>query len=252
MPDLSGVELPGIEVNYPDWPAPANVRAFTTTRIGGFSQGPWSQLNLGAHCGDGPNHVRQNRELLRKLLPSDPRWLKQVHGTRAVAWDECLDSEPEADAIFSNQTGQVCAVLTADCLPVLFCDKVGTKVAAVHVGWRGLASGVLEVVVLASECRPAELMVWMGPAIGPHAFEVGKDVYDLFVKLNPENATAFKPQGDRWRANLYELVRIALSKVGIEHVWGRQYCTYSEPDKFFSYRRNGISGRMASLIWLEQ
>lgn len=247
MPDR-----PGFDFIYPDWPAPGNVRAFTTTRNGGLSRGQWSSLNLGNHCGDGPNHVKQNREFLRTLLPSEPHWLRQVHGKGVVAWDEGLDSESEADAIFSNQTGQVCAVLTADCLPVLFCNRAGTKVAASHAGWRGLVAGVLEATVLALECNPSELVAWLGPAISPQAFEVGKDVYDSFININSENSTAFKSHGDRWLADLYELARRTLVGAGIGQISGGQYCTYSEPTKFYSYRRDSVTGRMASVIWLER
>ena len=250
MPDLTRADVPGIETVQPDWPAPLNVRAFTTTRYHGFSQGQWSSLNLGGNCGDDPIYVNQNRESLRKLLPGAPRWLRQVHGSRVVAWHELNDTDTGTDAIVSNHSGQVCAVLTADCLPVLFCNKAGTKVAAAHAGWRGLAAGVLEHTVFALDCCEDTLMAWMGPAIGPKAFEVGHEVYDLFLDLNPENAVAFKPHEDRWLADLYELARLALGRAGIKQVSGGQYCTFSEVDKFFSYRRDGETGRMASLIWL--
>jgi YfiH family protein len=244
-------ERPGIELIKPDWPAPSNVRAFTTTRKGGFSQGPWSSFNLGMSCGDDPRHVEQNRASLLRLLPSEPRWLRQVHGTSVISWDQASDPEIKADAIFSNQPGQVCAVLTADCLPVLFCDKAGTQVAAAHAGWRGLAAGVLENTVRAMDCEPAELIAWMGPAIGPEAFEVGKDVYDAFADLSAENVIAFKPHRDRWLADLYQLARLALTRAGVSEVSEGDYCTYSDTGNFFSYRRDGISGRMASLTWLE-
>jgi YfiH family protein len=235
-----------------DWSAPPNVRAFSTTRHGGFSKGAWGQFNLGAHCGDHPDNVAQNRELLSALLPSNPPWLRQVHGTEVGSWNDMHnDPDSEADALVSSQSGQVCAVLTADCLPLFFCNKAGTKVAAVHAGWRGLAAGILESTVLAMDNDPSQLMAWMGPAIGPQAFEVGQDVYDKFTGLNPENRNAFKPHKDRWFADLYELARMALSRVGVERVYGGQYCTYSEPKRFFSYRRDGITGRMASLIWLD-
>ena len=251
MPDLIRYPPCPFKVIQPDWSAHANVRAFTTTRNGGFSQGQWNGLNLGNNCGDDPNHVKQNRKLLRTQLPCKPHWLKQVHGKRVITWDDRSSSEPEADAITSNQAGQVCAVLTADCLPVLFCNKSGTKIAASHAGWRGLAEGVLEATVSAMDCDPGELMAWLGPAIGPQAFEVGRDVFDAFINLNTENSTAFKPHGDRWLADLYELARLALARTGIEQVSGGQHCTYSEPDKFFSYRRDGVTGRMASVIWLD-
>lgn len=244
-------ELLTSDLIYPDWPAPGNVRAFTTTRNGGFSQGRWRSLNLGNHCGDKPDHVKKNRDLLRTVLPCEPRWLRQVHGTIVVNWNE--DHEPDigADAITSDQAGQVCAVLTADCLPVLFCNLGGTKVAAAHAGWRGLAAGILEATVAAMDCDPSEILAWIGPAIGPKAFAVGQDVYDVFEKQKIDNSTAFNPYEDRWLADLYELARLALLRTGVEQISGGEYCTYSEPDKFFSYRRDGITGRMASVIWLQ-
>ena len=241
-----------LELIRPDWPAPGNVRAFSTTRNGGFSEGPWSSLNFGDHCGDNPDYVKQNRELLRTLLPGKPRWLRQVHGNRVFTWDEAGDPEPEADAIFSKQPEQVCAVLTADCLPVIFCNKAGTEVAAAHAGWRGLAAGILQATVSAMNCTPADLIAWLGPAIGPRTFEVGNDVYDSFVDLNTENAYAFKPHRDRWLADLYELARLALTRVGVTQISGGQHCTYEEQDKFFSFRRDSDTGRMATAIWLER
>ena len=245
------IDASGIGLIRPDWSVPANVRSFTTTRDGGFSRDRWSTLNLGDQCGDNPAHVNQNRELLQPLLPSGVRWLKQVHGTRVVNRDEVSGGLPEADAVFSFQTGQVCAVLTADCLPVLFCNRAATKVAAAHAGWRGLAGGILEATISAMACAPAELIAWLGPAIGPEDYEVGDEVYDSFMPLNSEYDGAFKRSGDRWLADLYGLARRVLLRAGIKQVSGGRYCTYSEPDKFFSYRRDGVTGRMASVIWLE-
>lgn len=242
-------ELAEIEMIKPDWPAPASVQAFTTTRKGGFSQGPWSSLNLGGNCGDDPHHVEMNRRALASLLPSGPRWLNQVHGTGVVGWEQA--GGQDADAVFSHQKGQVCAVLTADCLPVLFCNQAGTRIAAAHAGWRGLAAGVLEATVSAMQCKPAELMAWLGPAIGPRAFEVGRDVYDAFVSLNTENTIAFRPHRDRWLADIYQLARLALVRVGIKQISGGQYCTYEEQENYFSYRRDAVTGRMASLVWLQ-
>ena len=244
-------DICGLDLIRPEWPAAPNVRAFTTTRSGGFSRGQWSSLNLGVNCGDDPNHVEQNRAALRTLLPTEPRWLRQVHGNRVITFDEHRDREPEADAMTSDQTKQVCAVLTADCLPVLFCTRAGTKIAATHAGWRGLAAGVLEATILAMKSKPAELMAWLGPAIGPQAYEVGKDVFDSFVKQDAENSTAFKPHGDRWLADLYGLARLALARAGVEQVSGGQYCTFTEQDKYFSFRRDVETGRMATVIWLE-
>lgn len=240
-----------ISVISPDWPAPANVRAFTTTRKNGFSKGPWSSLNLGGNCGDDPHHVEKNRQLLLALLPSEPRWLNQVHGTKSVCWDNANNQGIGADAVYSNQAGQVCAILTADCLPVLLCNQAGTCIAAAHAGWRGLAAGVLENTVLGMKCNPASLMAWLGPAIGHQKFEVGVDVYDAFVGANTENAIAFKPYHDRWLADLSMLATFALNRLGITQVSGGQHCTFEEQGSFFSYRRDGQTGRMATVVWLE-
>ena len=235
----------------PDWAAPVNVRAFTTTRTGGFSRGDWSSLDLGGRGGDDPCHVRQNRKVLLDYLPSEPYWLRQVHGKRVVSCDECTRDVTEADAVTSNKVGQVCAILTADCLPVLLCNRSGRQVAAAHAGWRGLAEGVLEATVVAMEGKPDELMAWLGPAIGPQAYLVGQDIVDCFRAVSVENSSAFVRCGDRWLADLYKLARIVLTRAGVEQVSGGRFCTYSEPDKFFSYRRDGVTGRMASVIWLE-
>jgi len=245
-------DLSETRVIRPDWPAPANVHALSTTRQGGVSAGPWSSLNLGRSCGDDPQHVLQNRRALSKLLPSAPRWLHQVHGINVVDWEHASEPGVQADAIVASQKGQVCAIMTADCLPVLFCNQAGTHVAAAHAGWRGLAAGVLQATVLAMQCKPVELMVWLGPAIGPQAFEVGRDVYDAFVDQQPESIHAFNPRGDRWLADLYQLARLALAGVGVSRVFGGGYCTWSEPEKFFSYRRDRVTGRMASLVWIEK
>jgi hypothetical protein len=251
MPDAPGFDLPGIQVIEPDWPAPDNVRAFTTTRTGGFSMGRWSSLNLGSNCGDDPQHVEQNRQRLRRLLPADPHWLKQVHGNHVVKFSENTSTEPEADAIVCTRAGQVCAILHADCLPVLFCNKAGTQVAAAHAGWRGLSCGILEATISMMDCNPNKLMAWLGPAIGPQAFEVGQDVYDSFVNADSEYSTAFKPHGDRHLADLYQLARMLLIKAGINQISGGQHCTYAEQGRFFSYRRDGKTGRMATVIWLQ-
>ena len=260
----------------PDWPAPDNLRAFTTTRKGGISRVPWNTLNLGKNCGDDKASVQKNRILLRSLLPSQPKWLKQVHGTRVLNLDAALDGpfdvdnpeSYEADAVLSINNDRVCAVLTADCLPVVFVDKAGTKVAVAHAGWRGLAGGVLEATVAAMTSRAkrgttakgckiakaveaGNIMAWLGPAIGPKAFEVGQDVYDAFYQVDPENAVAFKTHGDRWLADLYTLARLALARVGVVDVYGGEHCTYSDELRFYSYRRDGETGRMATLAWLE-
>jgi hypothetical protein len=233
----------------PDWPAPPGVQGFMTTRAGGVSEGAWAGLNLGDHVGDEPSHVAANRALLRASLPAEPGWLKQVHSARVVELGR--DRDREADAALTRQRGQVCAVLTADCLPVLFCDRAGSVVAAAHAGWRGLANGVLEATVAAMQVPAGEILAWMGAAIGPQAFEVGDDVRDAFVAQHAEAAAAFVPHAPgKWLADLYALARIRLAAVGVQAVYGGDRCTFTETETFFSYRRDGTTGRMASLIWL--
>jgi len=234
----------------PDWPAPARVRSLMTTRTGGVSQAAWASLNLGDHVGDDPARVAANRARLRERLPAEPGWLGQVHSARVVELGR--DAEREADAAFTRQAGQVCAVLTADCLQVLFCDRAGSVVAAAHAGWRGLADGVLEAAVAAMQVPPDAVLAWMGAAIGPRAFEVGDEVREAFVDRHPEAAAAFVPQPvpGKWLADLYQLARIRLDRIGVQAIYGGGRCTFSETGVFFSYRRDGVTGRMASLIWL--
>ena len=231
-----------------DRPAPPNVRAFSTTRSGGVSRGPWSSLNLGLHCGDDPSLVEQNRARLRKVLPSPAHWLRQVHGTSVVQYSARSASETEGDALVSFEPRQVCAVLTADCLPVLFCNRRGDRVGIAHAGWRGLADGILEATVRALDEAPGELMAWMGPAIGPRAYEVGSDVAEAFQGEFP---AGFTPHGDRLLLDIYALAKLKLAAVGVHEVYGGAYCTMTDPDRFFSYRRDGVTGRMASLVWLD-
>jgi YfiH family protein len=235
----------------PDWPAPPRVKSEMTTREGGVSTAPWRSLNLGDHVGDDPVHVAANRARLRQQLPAEPAWLKQVHSSRVVELER--DSNREADAALTRQAGQVCAVLTADCLPVLFCDRAGTVVAAAHAGWRGLAGGVLEATVAAMQVPPGEILAWMGAAIGPQAFEVGDEVRAAFVAQHPQAAAAFVPQPTpgKWLADIYQLARIRLNHAGVQAIYGGGRCTFNEADSFYSYRRDGVTGRMAALIWLE-
>jgi YfiH family protein len=240
-----------IECIRPDWPAPAAVRACSTLRDGGVSVGPWKGLNLGAHVGDDAQAVEQNRaRLLDQLgLPGEPQWLHQVHGT-----DMCLPRRParSADACFEDRPGRVCVVLTADCLPVLFCNRAGTRVAAAHAGWRGLLAGVLERTAAAFDDPPGQLLAWLGPAIGPRAFEVGEEVQAAFVAADIASERYFAAHGSgRWLADLYGLARLRLRYCGVGAVSGGGWCTFSEPRRFYSYRRDGITGRMASLIWLQ-
>ncbi|WP_310446195.1 peptidoglycan editing factor PgeF [Thiobacillus sp.] len=233
----------------PDWPAPPHVKSLMTTREGGVSGAPWAAFNLGDHVGDNIAHVVANRARLRQQLPSEPGWLKQVHSAKVV---ETGAGVPEADASFTRQAGSVSVVLTADCLPVLFCDRAGSVVAAAHAGWRGLADGVLEATVAAMQVPSDEVLAWMGAAIGPQAFEVGNEVRQAFVAQHPAAAAAFlRHTPGKWLADIYQLARIRLNHVGVQAVYGGGRCTYTETDSFFSYRRDGVTGRMASLIWLE-
>lgn len=236
----------------PDWPAPANVRALQTTRRGGFSCTPYDTLNLGMHVGDDALAVAANRQLLNAWVPSEPVWLEQVHGTQVVSAEQagCL---PRADGCIARRPGAVCAVMTADCLPLLLCDRAGSVVAAVHAGWRGLAAGVIEAAVAAMACPPPELMAWLGPAIGPLAFEVGEEVRAAFVAHQTEAAAAFTPRGaGRWLADIYGLARLRLHAAGVRSIHGGGLCTYTDAAQFYSYRRDGATGRMATLIWLER
>jgi polyphenol oxidase len=236
----------------PDWPAPAPVRALCTTRAGGVSVGPYAELNLADHVGDDPACVARNRAMLseRLALPADPLWLQQNHGCEVA--DAGLDVPGcVADAAVAWRPGAVCAVLTADCLPLLLCDRSGTRVAAVHAGWRGLLAGVIESSVAHLQVAPANLLVWLGPAIGPESFEVGPEVRAAFLAADRGAELAFRPSPcGRWLADLYGLARRRLDILGVGEVWGGGFCTASDGERFFSYRRDGVTGRMASLIWL--
>jgi YfiH family protein len=241
-----------LEVIRPEWPASPRVRALATTRGGGFSSAPYDTLNLGDHVGDDPLNVSKNRERLREAydLPSDPFWLTQVHGC-GVALCGSGDGV-EADAAFTDAPGRVCAVLTADCLPVLLCNAAGTRVAAVHAGWRGLAAGVIEAAMERFDEPGDSLLAWLGPAIGPDAFEVGPEVREQFLKQDPECEGAFRPgRNDRWMADIYELARIRLGRFNPAFIGGGDYCTVTDETRFYSYRRDGVTGRMATLIWID-
>lgn len=237
----------------PDWPAPGTVSACVTTRSGGHSPAPYNSLNLGEHVGDRPLCVQRNRKRLAEFLdlPGEPKWLQQVHGTSVV--DAAL-SRPgvTADASFSREPGAVCAVMTADCLPVFFCSDDGDEIALAHGGWRGLAAGVLESTVNAMRTPPARILAWLGPAIGPGHFEVGEEVRAAFEEKNPTATQAFRPSaGDRWLADIYALARQQLKKTGVKNISGGNECTFQDHERFYSYRRDGHrSGRMASLIWM--
>lgn len=236
----------------PDWPAPANVKSLQTTRDGGSSAAPYESLNLGLHVGDAPLVVNHNRQCLSPLLPSEPVWLEQVHGTR-VANADAANCVEQADASIARQGGSVCVVMTADCLPVLLCDADGTVVGAVHAGWKGLADGVIEATVNAMQVAPHKLMAWLGPAIGPHAFEVGAEVRAAFIAHQAQAAEAFVAHGaaGKYHADIYCLARQRLNALGITRIFGGEHCTFTERERFFSYRRDGVTGRMGTFIWLE-
>lgn len=235
---------------FPDWPAPASVRACVTTRAGGVSQAPYAGLNLGAHVGDDPLSVIQNRLRLTAHFGILPAWLSQVHGVRVVEADP--SRVLEADASWTSTPGIACTAMTADCLPALFCNQAGTRVAAAHAGWRGLAAGMLEATVRSFDGPPEQVMVWLGPAIGPQRFEVGAEVREAFLATHPQAADAFVPVAEpgKFMADIYALARIRLAAVGVTAVYGGGLCTV-EDERFFSYRRGSPTGRFASLVWLE-
>lgn len=235
----------------PDWPVPANIHAATTLRDGGNSQPPYASLNLATHVGDCPEDVAENRRIVRQALklPAEPFWLQQIHSAKAVPATAGSEKPPiAADASFSRQAGVVCAVMTADCLPVLLADEQGQTIAAIHAGWRGLAAGIIDNTL--KQLPAHRYLAWLGPAIGPDCFEVGDEVRAAFVQRHRAFATAFKKQGQsKWLANIYQLARINLWQHHIDQIYGGELCTVSAPDCFFSYRRDGQTGRMATLIW---
>ena len=241
-----------------DWPAPENVQAFSTTRNNGFSAGSFAGLNLAQHVEDDGSAVVRNRDWLIEhfQLPSAPVWLQQTHSNTVIAADEfqqCLVT-PEADASWTASTGVVCAVLTADCLPVFFSSQQGDRVAVTHAGWRGVLNGVISASFAAMNMRAEDCLVWLGPAIGAEAFEVGADVYQAFTSKHAENSTAFRQKDEQhWLCDIYQLARIELQQLGIQSVHGGSLCTYSDEQQFYSFRRDGArTGRMASLIWLAE
>jgi YfiH family protein len=235
----------------PDWPAPAGVRAAVTTRQGGVSRGPYATLNLALHVGDDPAAVAENRARLRAALelPAEPAWLEQAHGTGVAVLPGARAGPADAAVTFTQ--GPVCAVLVADCLPVFLASRAGDRVGIAHAGWRGLAAGVVEATVAALDCEPAALVAWLGPAIGPAAFEVGGEVRDAFIARDAGADAAFRPgRAGRWLADLPALARRRLAAAGVAAVTGGGLCTHTDASRFFSYRRDGATGRMAALAWL--
>jgi YfiH family protein len=234
----------------PDWPLPIGVHAAVTLRTGGISRGGYASLNSASHVNDDPEHVSANRGIIKTMLqlPAEPVWLQQVHGIRVVKADLATPMET-ADASFTDQSGVVCAVQTADCLPVLFCGDQGRVIAAAHAGWRGLLAGIISQTLKKMNCR--DVQIWLGPAIGPDNFEVGAEVFSAFVDENPAAVSAFRNIGaGKWLADIYQLARLNLATYGIEKIYGGGLCTVADPLRYYSYRRDGAAtGRMASLIW---
>ena len=237
-----------------DWPAPPNVHALTSLRDGGVSEGPFTSLNLGAHVGDDPTHVLQNRQRFCTLaqLPQPPIWLNQTHSTNAIELNSTFNPNEtiDADASFTRQAHIPCTVMTADCLPLLICNQQGTEVAAIHAGWRGLRDGIISQTLDRLESPPHDLLVWLGPAIAANVFELNAEIRLDFIAHNPQNSLAFKQVNSSWFADIFKLARIELETLGVQHIFGGTFCTYSDDKRFFSYRRDGVTGRMASTIWL--
>jgi polyphenol oxidase len=241
-----------LDLIIPDWPAPNWIKAYTTTRVGGFSHAPYNSLNIATHVGDNLDDVSKNRQLLQNNLHLKKTiiWLEQVHGNTAISADHPIDSLA-ADAIYSRTKQTVCAVQTADCLPLLVCSSSSYCVAAIHAGWKGLSNGIIETTIEALALPPNDILVWLGPAIGPKAFVVGEEVFQSFMDKDREAEAAFQPiENNLWQANLYKLAQQRLHKLGITSIYGGNYCTFTDNHRFFSYRRDQITGRMLSLIWV--
>lgn len=241
-----------LDLILPDWPAPYWIKAYTTTRRGGFSHAPYNSLNIAMHVGDNLDDVSKNRQLLQNNLhlKKPITWLEQVHGNNVISADHPNNSVV-ADAIYSKEEHTVCAIQTADCLPVLVCSSNNYCVAAIHAGWKGLSNGIIENTIEALALPTKDILVWLGPAIGPQAFVVGEQVLRSFIDKDPAAKTAFQLIGNKqWQANLYQLAQQRLHKLGITSIFGGHYCTFSDSIRFFSFRRNQITGRMLSLIWI--
>ena len=256
-----------MDLIVPSWPAPANIAAAITTRNGGCSTSPWNSLNLAFHVGDNPESVKQNWQSVSEQLnlPSTPQLLNQVHGIEIVEVGGCKEISneiiPAADGCYTKSSHNVCAVMTADCLPILLCNTAGTEVAAVHAGWRGLAAGVVSNAVKQFFSPSTDLMAYLGPAISQQNFEVGPEVRQAFLSSSSHEHVQYKinacftlsdseGEADRWMADIYGLARIALYQVGVSQIYGGDFCSYADTEQFYSYRRDGQTGRMASLIWI--
>jgi len=241
-----------MELVYPNWSAPSQVNGFSTTRDGGISQPPFDALNLGFHVGDDVSHVQYNRQLLNRHLPAPALWLNQTHSNAVVVVDSDYPIQghtPDADAFYTKCKNQPMAIMTADCLPIFLCDKQGSQIAVVHGGWRGLASGIIANTVAQFDCATTDILAYLGPAIGPDAFEVGGDVVDAFASLGTASLFKVKTNGQYW-ADIFAIATSQLNQLGINAVFSEQLCTYQNPDLFFSYRRTPHTGRMAHIIWL--
>ncbi|QEY23152.1 peptidoglycan editing factor PgeF [Neisseria animalis] len=253
LSDSLGLTHNGKNFLQADWPAPANVKTLISTRNGGASKPPYHSLNVGAHVGDHSDDVKRNRQIIQEEAGVPVAYLNQIHSSTVVRAEDALETLRDADASVDRSGKAACAAMTADCLPVLFCDKAGTVVAAAHAGWRGLAGGVLQNTVKAMGVAPLEIMAYFGPAIGPDAFEVGQDVVDVFCKQYPEAERAFEHIGSgKYLADIYALARLVLQHEGVNMIYGGEHCTVLERDTFFSYRRDKQTGRMVSLIWLDK
>jgi polyphenol oxidase len=243
---------PTLAILEPQWPAQPSVRAAFTLRSGGVSRGPYASLNVGLHVGDEAAAVAENRRRVRARLslPAEPQWIEQVHGVEVLDLD-AAGKPPAGDAVIARSSGRVCAVQVADCLPVLLTARAGGVVAAAHAGWRGLAAGVLEATIACLGLEPRDLLAWLGPAIGARHFEVGGEVRAAFLAHDAAAAAAFVPNDrGRWQCDLVALARQRLAARGVGAIYGGSWCTFSDPTRFYSYRRDGHCGRMAALIWL--
>ena len=241
-----------LPVIYPDWPLQERVHALTTTRLGGYSHSPYNEFNLAVHVGDKNNHVAANRLLLREQfsLNQEPCWLQQIHSNRVVDASRYVADHEQADASYTTSCETICAVLTADCLPILLSDEQGACVGVVHAGWRGLLAGVIQQTIIAMTTYAKPTFAWLGPAIGPQAFEIGSDVYEPFVTQNAvfEGAFTEKTVG-KWNLDIYEAAKVVLLAADIHNIYGGNFCTFTDQEQFFSYRRSSKTGRMATLIW---
>ncbi len=238
----------------PNWPAPINVCAYVTTRTDGRSKPPYNSFNLAQHVGDNPIDVLANRKQLHDELnlPNEPIWLKQMHGNNVIRANQMMINT-EADASYTTSPDTICVILTADCLPILLCDRLGTKVAAIHAGWRSLSAGIIEKTVKTLNTSGSQLLAWLGPAISQQFYEVGKDVYDKFVQYSKESKKAFTQNNkSKWLTNIYTLAKQRLLSCSITNIYDNKLCTFSDEQRFFSYRRDGKTGRIASLIWFKK